>query len=98
MNEQEIFLATLEKAPAERAARLDEACGGGDARRRGVETLLRLHAEDNRFLDVPAVEQLAAAEAGPAADAVDLSVLTPSSEPGSLGRLDHYEVLEVVGT
>src|SRR5262249_22553836 len=26
-----------------------------------------------------------------------LAVLAPSCEPGSLGRLDHYEVLEVVG-
>src|SRR5262249_46292193 len=27
----------------------------------------------------------------------DLSFLAPPSEPGPLGRLDHYEVLEVVG-
>lgn len=27
----------------------------------------------------------------------DLSFLAPSSEPSSLGRLDHYEILEVVG-
>src|SRR5262245_20941682 len=28
---------------------------------------------------------------------MDLSFVDPSSEPGSLGRLDHYEVLQVVG-
>src|SRR5262249_44754732 len=32
-------------------------------------------------------------EAGPA----DLSFLAPSSEPGALGRLDHYDILDVVG-
>jgi hypothetical protein len=34
---------------------------------------------------------------GPESAAADLSFLGPSWEPGSLGRLDHYEVLEVVG-
>jgi hypothetical protein len=97
MNEQAIFMAALDRDPAERAAFLDEACSGDAVLRRGVETLLRLHAEDTSFLDVPAVEQLAAAEAGPATAAVDLSFLALSPEPGTLGRLDHYEVLEVVG-
>jgi hypothetical protein len=31
------------------------------------------------------------------ADEELLACLTPSSEPGSLGRLDHYEVLELIG-
>jgi tRNA A-37 threonylcarbamoyl transferase component Bud32/Tol biopolymer transport system component len=35
--------------------------------------------------------------AGSAADDALASFLAPPSEPGSLGRLDHYEVLEVVG-
>jgi tRNA A-37 threonylcarbamoyl transferase component Bud32 len=91
MNEQAIFLAALDKDPAERAAFLDEACAGDDTLRRSVETLLRLDAEPHGFLDVPAIEQLAENVAA------DLSFLAPPSEPGSLGRLDHYEVLEVVG-
>jgi WD40 repeat protein/Leucine-rich repeat (LRR) protein len=33
-----------------------------------------------------------------AADFALSSLLSPSQEPGSLGRLDHYEVLEVVGS
>src|SRR6516164_4977503 len=97
MNEQAIFLAALEKDPAERAAFLNEACAGDTALRGGVETLLRLHAETHTFLDVPAIEQLAAADPAPGNAAPDLSFLAPPSEPGSLGRLDHYEVLEVVG-
>src|SRR5262249_10148747 len=54
---------------------------------------LRLHAAPRPFLEVSAVEQLAAA----AKTGDDLTFLSPSSEPGSLGRLDHYEILEVVG-
>jgi WD40 repeat protein/serine/threonine protein kinase len=97
MSEQEIFLAALDKEPSARAAFLDEACAGNETLRRGVETLLRLHAEANGFLDVPVVEQLAAATPGPASAKPDLSFLAASSQSGSLGRLDHYEVLEVVG-
>jgi WD40 repeat protein/serine/threonine protein kinase len=97
MSEQTIFLAALDKDPAERTAFLDEACGGDAALRRGVETLLRLHTETNTFLNVPAVEQLAASDPGPGNAGADLSFLAPSSEPGSLGRLDHYEILEVIG-
>jgi tRNA A-37 threonylcarbamoyl transferase component Bud32 len=97
MSERAIFLAALDKDPAERAAFLDEACAGSEALRRGVETLLRLNAAPHRFLEVPAIEQLAAAVPGRESAAADLSFLGPPSEPGSLGRLDHYEVLEVVG-
>jgi WD40 repeat protein/tRNA A-37 threonylcarbamoyl transferase component Bud32 len=42
------------------------------------------------FLNVPAMEQLAAAEES-------LAFLGPPAGLGSLGRLDHYDVLEVVG-
>jgi hypothetical protein len=92
MNEQAVFLAVLDKDPSERAAFLNEACAGNEGLRRGVETLLRLHAAPHPFLEVPAVDQLAAADAGP-----DLSFLSPPVEPGSLGQLDHYEILELVG-
>jgi WD40 repeat protein/tRNA A-37 threonylcarbamoyl transferase component Bud32 len=90
MTEREIFLDALEREdPAARAAYLDAACAGPALRRR-VEELLRYHREDPAFLNVPAMEQLAAAEES-------LSFLGPPTEPGCLGRLDHYEVLEVVG-
>src|SRR5262249_28890969 len=97
MSERAIFLAALDKDPSERAAFLDEACAGNEALRRGVETLLRFHEQSHGFLDVPVLEQLAAAHAEPVNAVADLSFLAPSSEPGSLGRLDHYEILEVVG-
>jgi serine/threonine-protein kinase len=60
MKERDIFLAALDRDPAERAAFLDEACGGDAALRRGVAALLRLQGQTHGFLDVPAVEQLAA--------------------------------------
>jgi hypothetical protein len=89
MTEREIFLAALEKDdPTERAAYLDQTCGADTTLRRRVEALLRALATD--FLDVPVVEQLAG-------DGGGLDFLAPSQKPDSLGRLGHYEVLEVVG-
>jgi WD40 repeat protein/serine/threonine protein kinase len=91
MTEREIFLGALEQeGPAARAAYLDAACAGRPALRQRVEELLRSHQEADTFLNVPAVEQLVAAEAS-------LAFLGPSREGDALGRLDHYEVLEVVG-
>src|SRR5262245_8414394 len=91
MTEREIFLDALEREdPAVRAAYLDAACAGRPALRRRVEELLRYHREDPTYLNVPAMEQLAAAEES-------LAFLSPPAEAGSLGRLDHYEVLEWVG-
>ncbi len=60
VREQTIFMAALDKDPAERAAFLNEACAGDTELLRGVETLLRLHTQAADFLDVPAPEQLRA--------------------------------------
>src|SRR5947209_610508 len=91
MTEREVFLNALEReSTAARAAYLDAACGGRPALRRRVEELLWYHEEDPTYLNVPVMEQLAAAEES-------LAFLGPPAEPGSLGRLDHYEVLELVG-
>src|SRR5262249_5040869 len=54
-----------------------------------IEELLRYHREDTTFLNVPVMEQLAAERS--------LDFLGPPAEPGFLGRLDQYEVLEAVG-
>jgi serine/threonine protein kinase len=97
MSERTIFLAALDKDPAERAACLDEACAGDAELKRRVEILLRHHTEAHGFLDVPAPEQLAAAASRQEDAIAILSFLAPSSEPGSLGLLDHYEILEVIG-
>jgi serine/threonine protein kinase len=109
MTERTIFLAALELAhPAEREAYLDRACAGDPALRRRVEALLAAHSGEGDFLDVPALEQLAghpAAGGGPPETRAEpaggwslaLDFLTPSEKPGMLGRLGHYEVLELAG-
>jgi serine/threonine protein kinase len=91
MTEREIFLAVLEKDnPTERAVYLDEVSGTDSSLRQRIEALLRSHERDSAFMNVPVVEQLA--------DTCDgLDFLAPSQTVGSLGRLGHYEVLEVVG-
>lgn len=111
MNEQAIFLAALEIAdPAERAAYLSTTCDGKSTLRRQVEALLAAHERSGEFLDVPALQQIAAgtpednpshaatcAERQIAGDEINLSFLQPSTKPGSLGRLGHYEIQEVIG-
>jgi serine/threonine protein kinase len=127
MNEQSVFLAALDIAdPAERAEYLRRACGGDAALQRRVTALLAAHERSGEFLDVPALRQLAAADApdhapadaAPSAERsthsagaesetaagppglpkeIDLSFLQPSSKPGSLGRLGHYEIEAVLG-
>src|SRR5260370_25305729 len=106
MTEETIFEAALGKvAPAERSEYLDKACGGDAALRRRVEALLARHARIGSFLERPAVEQMAGARAADAtsaetsgdAEQTTLSFLQPPTRPGSLGRLGHYEVLEVLG-
>jgi eukaryotic-like serine/threonine-protein kinase len=108
-----LFFEALEKGTAaERAAFLDSACGGDAELRRQVEKLLKAHSRVGDFLKSPIVEQLAAAPERPNAspgqgsdrstnadDDEDntLAFLQPSTRPDSLGRIGHYEVLEVLG-
>jgi hypothetical protein len=96
-SEQTIFLAAVDKDPAERAAFLDKACAGDAKLKRRVESLLRHHTKAHGFLDVPALEQLAVAASREEDAAASLSFLAPSADPSSLGRLDRYEILEVIG-
>jgi hypothetical protein len=110
VTEETLFAAALEKGThAERAAFLKEACAGDPVLRRRVEALLESH-EQTEFLRTPAVERAAemlggavndwTTEAGPTSeDESDLALdfLAASEKPGTLGRLGHYEVLEVIG-
>jgi eukaryotic-like serine/threonine-protein kinase len=94
-----IFFAALEKAtPAERAAYLEEACAGDDGLRSRVEKLLAAQPQVGQFLERPVIQAEGVATLGGVENAAaDLSFLTPSIRPDSLGRLGHYEVLEVLG-
>jgi WD40 repeat protein/tRNA A-37 threonylcarbamoyl transferase component Bud32 len=90
-SERSIFLNALDREDATaRASYLDEACAGKPDLRRRIERLLRAHEEQGTFLEVSAPEQLAGSDQAP-------TFLAPAREPGALGRLDHYDVLEVVG-
>jgi serine/threonine protein kinase/tetratricopeptide (TPR) repeat protein len=110
MNERAIFMEALDRETlAERAAYLDEACGGDTALRRRVEALLTSHEQAGGFLGKPVPQRLAGGLASPgtlaetqvelpAADGGGrLDFLTASDKPGSLGRLGHYEIQEVIG-
>jgi Protein kinase domain len=107
MTEQSIFLAALAWAdPARRAAFLDTACAGDPALRRRVEALLQAHAGDSRALSEwpggassagGAGEMTRGGDETPGGEPVGLGFLEPSNNPESLGRLAHYEVLQVLG-
>jgi eukaryotic-like serine/threonine-protein kinase len=109
MTERDIFMALLDLPdPTARAAYLDKACHGNAPLRAQVEALLRAHDTAGSFLGSPVValpdpntaatreldgESSPDRHAHPEA----LPFLTPSRRPDSLGRLGHYEVLEVLG-
>ncbi len=56
---KELFESALERTPAERLAFLDEACDGGEALRREVQSLLASYEEGESFMKRPAVAQAA---------------------------------------
>jgi hypothetical protein len=109
MTEIDIFLALLDLPDtAARSAFLAKACAGDAVLRAQVESLLRSHENAGSFLGKPALpsvqlddgetlELLARSVSDTAADGNDLSFLAESPRPDSLGRLGHYEVLEVLG-
>jgi serine/threonine protein kinase len=87
--------------PVRRAEYVRDACEGNDDLLRQVEALLAAHDNPNSFLHEPYFGPGADADTtrtGPGAEFdIPLNFLTPSTTPGSLGRLGHYEVQEVVG-
>jgi hypothetical protein len=111
MNERSIFLEALDQAdPTQWSAYLDKACAGDAALRQRVEALLKTHSEAGGFLDKLAPERVAE-ELGrqpvgeetqgdtPGNDKAgeDLGFLAPADKPDVLGRLGHYDILEVIG-
>lgn len=113
MSEYDLFLQAMEFSTAgERAEFLARACGGDTALRRRVDELLDAHDRPGPFLDVPVLRQMeeqAAVHSSATASThigtpppasppgIDLSFLQRSERSGSLGRLQHYEVREVLG-
>jgi tetratricopeptide (TPR) repeat protein/serine/threonine protein kinase len=65
---EDIFLAAVEKPPAERAAYLDAACGGNAGLRAQVEALLRSHEQAGSLLEQPLFRAAQTVDEAPAAD------------------------------
>ncbi len=111
MTERDLFLALLDLPDAAaRSAFLDNACAGDAALRARVEALLQSHDDAGSFLGQPALppaqpdegttQEVGAPSASDdreEADGNDLSFLAASSRPDSLGRIGHYEVLQILG-
>src|SRR5262245_3627981 len=96
--EEVIFLEALEiQSAAERAAYLERACGGNRDLRAQIEALLRAHEQSGDLLDLPDKPKATQEELATDVKGNDLRFLAPSDKPDSLGRLGHYEVLEVIG-
>jgi hypothetical protein len=112
MTEQALFVAALTRPPLERAAFLASACSSDEALRKRVEALLAAcnsagdqavpNGEANtealgeqQTPDDHAVTSDIGAEPGRSDEA--LAFLVPSTRPGALGRIGHYDVLEVLG-
>ncbi|MBI1346638.1 protein kinase [bacterium] len=106
MHVQDIFLAAVEIADLqERVSYIATVCQGNEAMHRKVTALLAAHERSGGFLDIPVLQQMAGEQAQgdrrPVGEEmeedIDLSFLEPSTSPGSLGRLLHYEVQDVIG-
>ena len=109
MSERDIFTAAREMTdPVARSAYLDRACDGDTALKSRVEALLRAHDQPDSLMDYPAVARhdpdsattrTIGHESGAPTDDEDvpLGFLEPATRPDSLGRIGHYEVLQVLG-
>ena len=102
MTEDTIFATALEKADlAERVAFVREACGADADLLGRMEGLLAAHDRAGSFLKKSPVELPPDQTTAFPADGDDLDdalgFLSPSDKPGSIGQIDHYEILELLG-
>ena len=95
-----IFLQVVEQPPAAREALLLQACGGDTALAQQVRSLLVASEQAGNFLESPptVVANLADTARESVLEAPSLGYLSLSERPDSLGRLSHYEILEIVGS
>jgi hypothetical protein len=102
LNNEAIFHAARDIADANRRREyVREACEGDETRIALIEALLAAAATPDSLLDRPAVGLAGNDDTrtGPPVPDGDLPLdfLESSDKPGSIGRLGHYEVQEVVG-
>jgi serine/threonine protein kinase/Flp pilus assembly protein TadD len=84
-----LFHSALDRAPEERAAFLDEACGGDESLRKQVEALLAAHEEAGSFIESPAMEIEAR---GVAADQGNKAAELANPE-----TVSHYRIISALG-
>ncbi len=95
MTEESLFAEALARRDAaERAAFLEQACGGDVELRRRVEALLRAHEQAGSFLDKPDAGATSDVSPGQWLDASDLSA-APLEGVGS--RIGPYKLLQQIG-
>jgi serine/threonine protein kinase len=104
---KEIFARALDCATPEEMERvLSSACQDDAGMRAEIEALLKAHANAGTFMDRPALDgdvlanaraTTSTASSASATNEISLSFLEPSDKQGSLGRLGHYEMLEIIG-
>src|SRR5262245_54503262 len=99
MSEDSVFAAALRlRTAAERAAYLDEACGGNTALRQEVEALLQAHEEAGDFLAVPFVKAVPTADFPPASGGEKAETIDPPSPAEAPGTsVGPYRLLQRLG-
>jgi serine/threonine-protein kinase len=81
----DLFQSTLERAPEERSAFLDESCHDDEGMRREVESLLTSHERAENFIEVPAFK-------------VAPELATNDSASALVGKLiGHYRIESLIG-
>ena len=81
---KEIFHLALKRAPGERSAFLENACGGDASLRKEVESLIASHEKDGSFIDSPAYEAAAA-------------MLETEQQLKAGQMIGHYNILSTLG-
>ncbi|MFT3880630.1 MAG: hypothetical protein QM703_13325 [Gemmatales bacterium] len=91
MTEQDVFHGALEiEDPKARLEFSNVACATNQSLRNRLERLITSHFQTQSFLDATLIDQVTAAKHS-------LSFLLPPVISGAIGRLDHYDVLNVIG-
>ena len=80
-----LFHSALAHQPSERAAFLDEACGGDDSLHKQVEALLAAHVEAGSFIERPAIEVAAR------------FVASDQNELAAGQQMGHYQIVSQLG-
>ena len=92
---EKLYHAALERKTSQRSAFLDQACGGDEALRQEVESLLARQTEAENFTESPALE---VAGMGMTRDSSELTVTLQSKFPSRIGQtVSHYRIVEKLG-